>query len=117
MVVEVSLYHSTEPSPKLRDRQVTPARQSLFDRLQLGAEPLGHCLPPDDESSTFPLSPRNMGESQEVEAFWLAASSPLVAFDCEPAKLNQPGLVGMQCQAELFHAGTQLQPFAKRRQT
>jgi hypothetical protein len=49
-----------------------------------------------------------MGESQEVEAFWLAASSPLVAFDCEPAELNQPCLVGMQCQAELFHAGTQL---------
>ena len=50
-----------------------------------------------------------MGESQEVEGLWLAASSsPLVAFDCEPAKLNQPCLVGMQCQAELFHAGGKL---------
>ena len=108
VVVEVSLYHPTEPSPELWDRQVTPARQSLFDLLQLGAEPLGHCLPLDDEPSAFPFSPTDMGESQEVEGFWLAASSPLVAFDCEPAELNQPGLVGMQCQSELFHAGRKL---------
>ena len=49
-----------------------------------------------------------MGESQEVEGFWLAAPSPLVAFDSESAKVDQPCLVGTQCQLELFHAGRKL---------
>jgi len=108
MVVEVALYYPAEPSPKLWDRQVTPSHQSLFDRLQLGPKSLGHCLPSNDEASTLPLAPTDMGESEEVEGFRLAILSPSVVFDSEPAKLNQPSLVGMQSQPELLHASMKL---------
>ena len=106
MVVEPALYHATQPTPHLGDIMVHPSPEGLADRLEGRTHPLTDGLSLDREPA-LPGRSAVMREPQEVEGIRLALAPAPPVFCRETAELQEPGLVGVQPQAELRHASLQ----------
>src|SRR6478672_751313 len=105
VVVEVALDDTAPPLPLVGDRVVHAPPHLLFYHLEFRPHAVATGLPPNLESARL-RSAADEGEAQEVEGLWLAEPIPLAAFRCEASELDQPGLLGMECQRKL------LQPLA-----
>src|SRR6516164_3046940 len=74
--------------------------QPLFDHPQLRPHAISPGLPFDLEFALAGLA-ADEGEAQEVEGLRSAEPTPLAAFRRKASELDEPGLLGMQCQREL----------------
>jgi len=101
VVVEIPLHHSMQPCALLGDRLMPLSQQRLLHRLQFGAEPLRHRLPPYVKPLGLARSSTEVGEAQEVEGFRLALVTLLSISGGEPSEFDQSRFVRVQRQAEL----------------
>jgi hypothetical protein len=101
VVVEVATDDMPQPFPLCGDRLVHTPPHLLFDHLKL----CPHAVPPGlPFNLEFTRTGRaaDEGEAQEVEGLRLAEPTPLAAFRRKSSELDEPGLLGMQCQRELL---------------
>ena len=92
-----------QPAGLLWDWPMHPVSQFMFDRLQFGLHTLAHRLPFDHEAS-FPGRPTVMSKPQKVERFGFAFSPSGSVGRSMSSKLDQPGFLGVQFQAELLQS-------------
>ncbi len=108
VVIEIALYHAVQPLPDLDDGFVPPPHQSgpkgrprrPYAFLRREAKDL---KPPLTSSATA------VRESQEVERLRMPLTSLATVLNGESTKLDQPRLVGMQCQPEFGYFPTEVQ--------
>src|SRR6185295_10206184 len=101
VVVEVALDDTAQPLSLVGDRVVHAPPHLLFYRLELRPHAVATGLPPNLEFARLCFA-ADEGEAQEVEGLRLAKPAPLAAFRREASELDQPGLLGMQCQRKLL---------------
>src|SRR5262245_56088689 len=101
VVVEVAADDVPQPFPLCGDRLVHAPPHFLFDHLELRSHAVPSGPPFDLEFPRAGLA-ADEGEAQEVEGLRFAESTPLTAFCREPSELDEPGLLGMQCQRKLL---------------
>jgi hypothetical protein len=99
-VVEVAIDDVPQPFPLFRDRLVHAPRHLFFEHLELRSHAVCPGLSFDLEFPRAGLA-ADEGETQEVEGLRFAEPAPLAALCREASELDQPGLLGMQCQREL----------------
>ena len=100
VVVEVAADDMPQPFPLVGDRLVHAPPHLLFDHLELRPHAVAPGLPFDLEFARVGFA-ADEGEAQEVEGLRLAEPAPLAAFRRKASELDQPGLLGMQCQRKL----------------
>ena len=105
VIIEVAADDPPQPSPLVGDRLMHALPHLLFDHLELRPHAVRPGFPFDLEPTGASFT-ADEGEAQEVEGLRLAEPAPLAAFRCKASELDQPGLLGMQCQRKL------LQPLA-----
>jgi hypothetical protein len=72
-----------------------------FDHLELCPHAISPGFPLDLEFALASLA-ADEGEAQEVEGLRLAEPAPLAAFCRKASELDEPGLLGVQCQRKLL---------------
>src|SRR5262245_12961635 len=100
VVIEVAAHDIPKPLPLYRDRLVHAPSHLLFDHPQLRPHAVPPGLPFDLKFALASLS-ADEGEAQEVEGLRLAKPAPLAAFRRKASELNEPCLLGVQCQRKL----------------
>src|SRR6266542_6252617 len=100
VVVEVAVDDIPQPLSLNGDRLVHAPPHLLFDHPQLRPHAVSPGLPFDLEFALASLA-ADEGEAQEVEGLRLAEPAPLAAFRRKASELNEPCLLGMQCQRKL----------------
>jgi hypothetical protein len=101
VIVEVSLHHTPQPSPNLRQRVVHAPPQGGLHLLQLGEKSLPDSFAQHEELSILPGSPANVRKPQEVERLRLALTPSLSVLSRKPPELEQAGFVWMEFQVKL----------------
>src|SRR5438309_10316419 len=86
--------------PLLRDGQMPPLLDLLFEFTQLAPHPLRDSDPRHLETP-LPGLPTSVRKPQKVERLRLAESPLLPLLGGEPPELDQPCLLGLQLQPEL----------------
>src|ERR1700730_7451814 len=101
VVVEVAANDVPQPFPLNWDRLVHAPPHLLFDHLELRPHAVAPGLPYDLEFALASLA-ADEGEAQEVEGLRLAKPAPLAAFRRKASELDEPCLLGVQCQRKLL---------------
>jgi hypothetical protein len=99
VVVEVAANDPPQPFPLLRDWLMHAPPHLLFDHLELRPHAVPSALPLKLELACSGFA-ADEGEAQEVEGLRFAEPTPPTAFRRKASELDQPGLLGMQCQRE-----------------
>ena len=99
-----------QPLSDLGNGRMQPTSEFRFHVLQLRLQPLTTRLPQHGEASVTPFRPTDVGEPEERARFRLALSPPLTVRGRIGPKLQQPGLLRVQCQPDLPQARGQLRP-------
>src|SRR5664280_1406966 len=100
VVGEMSSHHAAEPLPLLGDGEMPAPLEFIFDLMQLGPHPLRDGLALEPETPALVL-PADVREAQEVERLGLPVAPGRTIPGGIAPELDEPGLVGMQLQAEL----------------
>src|SRR6516165_3450685 len=100
VIAEVATNDVPQPFPLIGEWLVHALPQLLFDHPQLRPHAISPGLPFDLEFALAGLA-ADEGEAQEVEGLRSAEPTPLAAFRRKASELDEPGLLGMQCQREL----------------
>src|SRR5215472_3387387 len=100
VIAEVATNDVPQPFPLIGEGLVHALPQLLFDHPQLRPHAISPGLPFDLEFALAGLA-ADEGEAQEVEGLRSAEPTPLAAFRRKASELDEPGLLGMQCQREL----------------
>ena len=100
VVVEVAVDDVPQPFPLNGDRLVHAPPHLLFDHLELRSHAVRPGLPSDLEFTRACLA-ADESEAQEVEGLRLAEPTPLATFRRKTSELDEPGLLGVQCQRKL----------------
>ena len=100
VVVVVAADDPPQPLPLLGDWLVHAPPQLLFAHLELRPHAVAPGLPFDLEFARAGFA-ADEGEAQEVEGLRFAEPVPLTAFRRKASELDEPGLLGMQCQRKL----------------
>jgi len=91
-----------------------PAPHQLDLQLfELGAHPVGPCVPPQLELATAAAA-ADVPQPQEVEGLRLAEPAPSPVLRCKAAELDQARLLRMQCQRKLRQSSSHVVPEALR---
>src|SRR5712691_4699606 len=101
MEVEVASDDVPQPLSLGEDRLVHAPPHLLFDHLELRPHAVPPGLPFNLEFTRASFA-ANEGEAQEVEGLRFAEPTPLAAFRRKASELDEPGLLGMQCQRKLL---------------
>src|SRR6266702_282049 len=101
VVAEVSTHDRTQPLPHRRNGLMQALSQFGFHLSELRLQALAHRLPQDRETAIAPLGGADVREAKEVERLGFAQTLACAAFGSKRPKLQQPGLLRIQLQAEL----------------
>jgi len=112
VVREVPSQHVREPSSLHGDRQVLSDTDFVFDSLQLGTLSFGDGMTHEDKTSLLAQA-AYVGEPKELEGLGLTLSVAFPFLDREASETDEPGLVGMKLEFELFQPLSQMrqEPF------
>src|SRR6266498_3148295 len=100
VIVEVAADDVPQPLSLFGNWLMHAPPHLLFDHLELRLHAVSPGLPLDLEFALASLA-ADEGEAQEVEGLRLAEPAPLAAFRRKASELNEPCLLGMQCQRKL----------------
>ncbi len=104
IVTVMSSNNLTQPCPYFKDRIVHSSFQFDFYFFELGIHLRFDRLPYNHEVSVTSFLPADMRESKKTECLGSTLIPSLTIFVCKGTKLNKPGLLRVQLQAELLHS-------------
>src|SRR5215211_595211 len=107
VVGEMSPHHARQPPPLFGDGQMPTSHELVLDLLEFRPQPLRNGVAPEPEAPVLAL-PADVREPQEVERPWLPEAPCRSALGGVAPELDQPGLVGVQFQAELREPLTEI---------
>src|SRR6516225_8638767 len=99
VIAEVATNDVPQPFPLIGEWLVHALPQLLFDHPQLRPHAISPGLPFDLEVALAGLA-ADEGEAQEAEGLRSAEPTPLAAFRRKASELDEPRLLGLQCQRE-----------------
>ena len=108
-VSEMPTHDRLQPLADVRNRVMHSPPQLDLDPLQRRLHALANRLPKHHEPA-LPRLPADMLEAEEIEGLWLAQSNALSVGRRVASELDQPRLLRVQFQLELFHSFFQFRP-------
>ena len=102
MVLVITHDNLPEPFPNLARTVMLPMLKLGLYGFELRNHPLHRRDSPDGECSATPEMPTIVSESQEYKGFWFSLATPFSISEGKPPELDQPRLVRMQFQTELY---------------
>jgi hypothetical protein len=101
MICKEAANDFSEPFPLLGNRLMPPLSQLLLDLFELCSQAVAPGFPLEKKSAPARFA-ADESEAQEVEGLRLAEPAPGAVASRVSAKLDEPGLLGVECKSELL---------------